>query len=203
MSASNRSTNGHRFVFHSPEVAASERHYVSGERGVIPYHPPPPPLCPAVRMTPSSTHPSPISIDGPPIRLSHAGEHRSGQSRYFPEYLPSPPADAEEWDLSASPPPVLSFGPARPPVPVRSPPPQIRQPTPPRSPSPVTKLKAGDTLYWHHLSRHGEIPGVQEDPRARGKGFQQRLSQGVVLKDDGLNDDTSLEVMEVSVVCGR
>ncbi|KAJ7217943.1 hypothetical protein GGX14DRAFT_438993 [Mycena pura] len=28
-------------------------------------------------------------------------------------------------------------------------------------------LVAGDVLYWHHLSRHGEIPGVMEDVRAR------------------------------------
>ncbi|KAJ6500001.1 FAM72 protein-domain-containing protein [Mycena vitilis] len=28
-------------------------------------------------------------------------------------------------------------------------------------------LQAGDVLYWHHLSRHGEIPGVMEDARAR------------------------------------
>jgi hypothetical protein len=30
------------------------------------------------------------------------------------------------------------------------------------------KLQAGDTLYWHHLAKNGEIPGVEEDERARG-----------------------------------
>ena len=29
------------------------------------------------------------------------------------------------------------------------------------------KLKAGDVVYWHHLTRGGEIPGVCEDARAR------------------------------------
>lgn len=29
------------------------------------------------------------------------------------------------------------------------------------------KLKAGDVLYWHHLQKSGEIPGVEEDVRAR------------------------------------
>lgn len=29
------------------------------------------------------------------------------------------------------------------------------------------RLKAGDVLYWHHLSRHGEIPGVMEVKAAR------------------------------------
>jgi hypothetical protein len=28
-------------------------------------------------------------------------------------------------------------------------------------------LAGGDMLYWHHLVQHGEIPGVEEDPRAR------------------------------------
>jgi hypothetical protein len=205
MSASNRSTNGHRFVFHSFEVTASERYYIAGEPGVIPYHPPPPPLCPAVRVMPSSTYPSLISIDGPPIRLSHAGEHHPSQSGQYPEHLPTPPSDADsdQWDARASSPPTLSFGPAR--SPVRTPPPpQIQLPTPPpRSPSPVVKLKMGDTLYWHHLSRHGEIPGVQEDPRSRGRGLRRRLSQGAISKDDESDSGTSLRVSGVTVVCGR
>lgn len=40
MSASNRATNGHRFVFHSNEVSGTERHYVQDEPGVIPFDPP-------------------------------------------------------------------------------------------------------------------------------------------------------------------
>ncbi|KAI0958394.1 hypothetical protein AcV7_004225 [Taiwanofungus camphoratus] len=40
ITANNRTTNGHRFVFYSSEVCASERHYVPGERGVLPFHPP-------------------------------------------------------------------------------------------------------------------------------------------------------------------
>lgn len=205
MSASNRSTNGHRFVFHSFEVTASERHYITGEPGVIPYHPPPPPLCPAVRLMPSSTYPSPISINGPPIRLSHTGEYHPGQNGQYSEHSPSPPSDVDpdEWGVHTPSPPVLSFGRARSPVPMRASPSQIQRPSPPRSPSPVTKLKAGDTLYWHHLSRHGEIPGVQEDPRARGKGSRRRLSQGAIFKDDILDNETSLRITGMTVVCGR
>jgi hypothetical protein len=30
-------------------------------------------------------------------------------------------------------------------------------------------LKPGDVLFWHHLSRCGEIPGVEDDHRARSK----------------------------------
>ena len=202
MSASNRSTNGHRFVFHSFEVTASERHYIAGEPGVIPYHPPPPPLCPAVRMMPSSAYPSPISINGPLIRLSH----NPGQSGQYPEHLPTPPSDADsdQWGARASSPPMLPFGPTRSSTLVRTPPPpQIQQPTPPRSTSPVVKLKEGDILCWHHLTMHGEIPGVQEDPRARGRGFRRRLSRGAISEDDELDNDTSCRVTGMTVVCGR
>lgn len=208
MSASNRSTNGHRFVFHSFEITASERHYIAGEPGVIPYNPPPPPLCPAVRMMPSSAYPSSISINGPPTRLSHTGEYHYDQGGQYSEHLPNSPADidesSDEWSIRTSSPLIPSFSPVRSPVPTRILPPRyIQQSTTPlRSPSPVLKLKAGDALYWHHLSRHGEIPGVQEDPRARGKGFRQRLSQGAIVKGDG-SDNSSFRVAGMAVVCGR
>ncbi|KAF9650897.1 hypothetical protein BDM02DRAFT_3111466 [Thelephora ganbajun] len=209
MSASNRSTNGHRFVFHSSEVTASERYYVAGEPGVIPYHPPPPPLCPAVRLAPSSMYPSSVLVNGPPIRLPYTGEYHYNQSGQYPEHLLSSPVDfdersSDEWSIRTSSPPMPSFSPVRSPIQTRIlPPPDIQQPIPPRSLSPVVKLKAGDTLYWHHLLRHGEIPGVQEDPRARGKGSRQHLSQGVILKDDELKDDTFARVTGMAVVCGR
>jgi hypothetical protein len=209
MSASNRSTNGHRFVFHSFEVTASERHYVAGEPGVIPYHPPPPPLCPAVRAMPSSAYPSSVSINGPPVRLSHTGEYHQNQGGQYSEHLPTPLVDVDErssgeWGVRTSSPPMPSFSSVRSPVPTRTLSPlRIPRQTPPRSPSPVIKLKAGDTLYWHHLSRHGEIPGVQEDPRARGKGFQQCLSRGTIHSCDGLDDDISVRVTGMTAVCGR
>ena len=29
-------------------------------------------------------------------------------------------------------------------------------------------LRAGDLLYWHHLTRSGEIPGATDNRRSRG-----------------------------------
>ncbi|EED77529.1 predicted protein [Postia placenta Mad-698-R] len=55
ISVSNRTTNGHRFVFYSAEVAAEERHYVAGKRGVIPFHPPA--TAPTAQSTAVSRHP--------------------------------------------------------------------------------------------------------------------------------------------------
>ncbi|OSX66502.1 hypothetical protein POSPLADRAFT_1043925 [Postia placenta MAD-698-R-SB12] len=55
ISVSNRTTNGHRFVFYSAEVTAEERHYVAGERGVIPFHPPA--TAPTAQSTAVSRHP--------------------------------------------------------------------------------------------------------------------------------------------------
>ncbi|KAF7965242.1 hypothetical protein HWV62_44890, partial [Athelia sp. TMB] len=31
----------------------------------------------------------------------------------------------------------------------------------------LRKLRQGETLYWHHLKRTGEMPGIVDDPRAR------------------------------------
>ena len=204
MSASNRSTNGHRFVFHSLEVNASERHHIAGEPGVIPYHPPPPLLCPAVGTMPSSMYPSSTLISGSP---TNTGEYHYGQNGQYPGPFTSHPldmdeGDSDEWSIRASSPPIPGFDPV--PTGTQSPPRLIQQPTPPlRSPSPLMGLKAGDVLYWHHLSRHGEIPGVQEDPRARRKGLPRRLSPGVLLEDGRVDDGTSVRVTGMAVACGR
>lgn len=36
ISVTNRTTNGHRFVFYSSEIVACERHYIADESGVVP-----------------------------------------------------------------------------------------------------------------------------------------------------------------------
>ncbi|KAJ7251540.1 FAM72 protein-domain-containing protein [Mycena haematopus] len=81
-------------------------------------------------------------------RLNHAHASR-----------PSPPTSAASSEPSnSSPPPLI---PASPLVPAFGLPAEHYE-------APVIPpLQAGDVLYWHHLVRHGEIPAVMEDTRAR------------------------------------
>ncbi|KAJ6594010.1 hypothetical protein B0H19DRAFT_1205395 [Mycena capillaripes] len=44
-------------------------------------------------------------------------------------------------------------------------------------------LHAGDVLYWHHLARHGEIPGVIEDARARRRSLAVNVGKTRILFD--------------------
>ncbi|KAI9442385.1 hypothetical protein H4582DRAFT_1279052 [Lactarius indigo] len=106
ISATNRVTNGHRFVFHSSELVASERHYAP---------------------------------DGASLRS------------------PSTAPPALNSAYSTMPPPAPES-----PCPVPSS--EFAEPLKP-SPQP---LRVGDLLYWHHLTRSGEIPGATDDRRARG-----------------------------------
>ncbi|KIJ67876.1 hypothetical protein HYDPIDRAFT_173615 [Hydnomerulius pinastri MD-312] len=203
ITATNRATNGHRFVFHSSEIIASERYHIPNEPGVIPIEHPapppsaPPPLAPAYSAlfhsasdvavvdrrlgtsVPSQTSPPPPPASSPSLSS---------------DYLPSPPMEPTELapsSVSSSPDPFAFV--TSPASPRRSPRPLPRSPSPhshapqlhpsqpgtgrstpeprgvplePRDPPP-RKLKAGDVLYWHHLAKNGEIPGVEEDPRAR------------------------------------
>ncbi|KAF9066161.1 FAM72 protein-domain-containing protein [Rhodocollybia butyracea] len=174
ISANNRATNGHRFVFHSSEVVGFERHYVSNEPGVIPYdtvslfsppqpyremysaHPqneylPTPPLD-VMDLSPlSSVSPSPIASNS--SSLSYHDVHRPPPGLRLSGHR-SPSPDSPSGSELSSPPPLMpihssfSFG-----MPAHE---QVEQP-----------LREGDVIFWHHLVRHGEIPGVFDDPRAR------------------------------------
>ncbi|KAE9411352.1 hypothetical protein BT96DRAFT_961284 [Gymnopus androsaceus JB14] len=143
ISASNRTTNGHRFVFHSSEVVGTERHYVPGEPGVIPFES------------------VPVAVSPPPhdSRIQYRDVYLPHAHTPPIEYLPTPPLDVA--DLS----PVSSSSSS--PIAVNS----LSSPYSNAHHHHVEHpLKAGDILFWHHLMRHGEIPGVSDDPRAR-KGY--------------------------------
>ncbi|KAF5321521.1 hypothetical protein D9619_001874 [Psilocybe cf. subviscida] len=228
ISATNRATNGHRFVFHSNEVTGTERYYVHGEPGVVPYDPPQhahphPPQYQhpdAYVLPPFTSHPVPSQSPNP----------RSASPVVRADYLPTPPLEfatphwirhqSPEYDASPayyrqsrSPPP---FVPAHPPSQSQSrrstatypypsssdsyASPAYRPATRPRSRSPpplassthtsshpsfhpyphpadhkeqelpahpAPSLKSGDLLFWHHLARSGEIPGVADNKLAR------------------------------------
>ncbi|KAF7306148.1 hypothetical protein HMN09_00770100 [Mycena chlorophos] len=184
ISSSSRSTNGHRFVFHSTEIVGTERHYIDQEPGVIAYRP-----------TSNAVY-----YRRPPFSLDHS-HALADASR--PGYLVSPPLDSEVRLPSAMDPPSPSFAsfpdqansiyphrraasPALSDGSLTSLPPLIQASPPPfglpaervESPS-IPPLAAGDVLYWHHLVKHGEIPSVVEDPRARSRSSAKRTANKI------------------------
>ncbi|KAF8622663.1 hypothetical protein AX15_006774 [Amanita polypyramis BW_CC] len=140
----NRATNGHRFIFYSSEVVGTERHYVPDEPGVIPYEPPGDLAVPNGFQMP---HGSPEHVIGSQLLPQHgtpsvappgsAGNIGLAQTRHSHSHASS-----------------FSEIPFSGPTEAK----ELRLPR---------ELEAGDILFWYHLSRHGEIPGVNDDPRAR------------------------------------
>ena len=114
ITATNRSTNGHRFVFYSSEIVASERHYIPGESGVRPYYQPIP--SPPVSMS-SSQLPSviPPSLGGNYLPMhrtvSHPIEHPTTlvEQEFMPESRRS--SASAETRSSMSPVEFSRFGP--------------------------------------------------------------------------------------------
>jgi len=218
MSASNRATNGHRFVFHSSEISAGERHYITGESGVLPYHPPPPSCPPPPHVHPSTGYPVHIPVSLPPIDLSASNSppHQSQDS----DSLPTPPAETNNeriFDFSvdassraSSPPgsPTLGRSPSTSPPPLSSrafsPLSHSQFNVPFRSPTPtLVKMRPGEVLYWHHLTKHGEIPAVNEDERARAKPHKQNGYEEMASRDGEWIQEGGIKLRGVPVLCGR
>ena len=162
----NRCTNGHRFVFYSAEIAASERHYVPGECGIVAEaHTPPPPM-----PMPTTMHrPRYASVNPGTPRHRHTRSNGSITSPIrrnsvpsIPSGTPPTPASPTYSDLMSSPPPLE---PVSPPYPQR----------PQRVPE-LEQLHGGEVVFWHHLVRSGEIPAVVDDPRARAPAVKEQAS---------------------------
>ncbi|KAF9481539.1 hypothetical protein BDN70DRAFT_930777 [Pholiota conissans] len=197
ISATNRATNGHRFVFHSNEVTGTERRYITDEPGVIPYDPPLYHDYPAPPFV--SRHPRPASpvfradyLPTPPLEF--ATPSFVAHSPRAPAYDSAPqyPNFRSRALPSRSPPPLppLRYAHASPPAnpdgdddlddeddgyatPSGSPPPPAHFNSNAylvdhKEPQyPVPSLKRGDVVFWHHLARTGEISSVAHDERAR------------------------------------
>lgn len=164
--ATSRTTNGHRFVFYSSEIVASERYHVEGESGIIS-----PAFSPRMQLPPQ---PHGLSNDSPPAQPAHEPSRilvsprpptTPNRRRHTSASLLDSPVQRHVQELSES-------------LDHLSSPPPLSPVTPPigrfRSSSHSTSnfqeldpLKPGDVLYWHHLIRHGEIPAVEDDPLSR------------------------------------
>ncbi|KAF5354985.1 hypothetical protein D9756_005387 [Leucocoprinus leucothites] len=212
ISATNRATNGHRFVFHSSEVVGMERHYIQDEPGVIPYEPTgvtaaasgltstaatSVPDLSQSNLTPREIHvslprpyprngsPSLESIPTPTLEQANplaapiptltstdlsspavysyprSSDSRSSGGRRIGGRQPSPSLSSTS-SADSSPPPLVSATILSSMNAGSMPAEQKDMPT-------SRALKPGDVLFWHHLTRCGEIPGVEDDKRARSK----------------------------------
>ncbi|KAF8893968.1 hypothetical protein BD779DRAFT_1753483 [Infundibulicybe gibba] len=209
ISATNRATNGHRFVFHSSEVVGTERHYILNEPGVIPFEPSPapPPIYTFAHPHPYPPHlahrdtnqiqpelhsrPQSPSIDSdylatPPLEVADLSSASSSSADSFPF-----PQVRDDSQANTRPGPTVTSRPPSNPeysphshystphffIPSQSPPNHTDMSTEATEPAEQKELKppkplgAGDYIFWHHLTRSGEIPAVAEDQRARGIGL--------------------------------
>ncbi|KAF8236491.1 hypothetical protein L208DRAFT_1390572 [Tricholoma matsutake] len=206
ITATNRTTNGHRFVFHSTEVVGTERRYIPDEPGIIPYNPFGVPITshldnpqdhsPSRSPSPAHSHISdylptpPLEYANPTIVSStsfdafpfpHGYNYSSPENHpssyapgpYPPYFVPHPHSHSQPVSIHSHYPTHLINRPIPTAFSRSTPPPLIHTSFPLSVPLeqkdlPPHKLQAGDTLYWHHLAKFGEIPGVEEDQRARG-----------------------------------
>jgi len=140
ITATNRSTNGHRFVFYSSEIVASERHYITGESGVrsLATSVPSPPLS----ITPPPPHSQPMIL--PPMGANYLPMHRTvshplenppglSEQEFIPESRRSSTSAGSHSPLSP-----IEFARSRPPSGQSSPQPDHRASpgVPPRAPPP-------------------------------------------------------------------
>ena len=167
------------------EVVGSERHYVQDEPGVVPYDPIPVHLT----LPAHSFMPQPVSV-AIAQRSQTLGNHPFPPRPYMlpAEPLPTPPLETEDdfsppSSASQSPVHLSSADTFRPHPSLRSSPPPAPDTPPPlvdaytlepfveHKELPLRRqLKPGDIVHWHHLARHGEIPAVMDDERARRSG---------------------------------
>lgn len=174
-----------------------ERHYIQDEPGVVPYEPtgvaagsgstspdlsqPRDVHVSLPRSHPRNSSPSPDSIPTPTLEQANplvavatltSSDLSSSQYYSYPRSsdsrstgrrsTPSATASSSSTPRSSdsSPPPLVNAA-------ISSaasglPPDQKDLPT-------SRALKPGDVLFWHHLTRCGEIPGVEDDKMARNK----------------------------------
>ncbi|KDQ53576.1 hypothetical protein JAAARDRAFT_197380 [Jaapia argillacea MUCL 33604] len=170
-SSSNRSTNGHRFVFHSSEIRGSERHYIPDEPGVYPYHPSAHDQQQQNRDVPSLQAVI-VPVVGT-LPADHGMTGRRGSRNSNPivgslgGQIPTPPPE-EGLDRASEPssPSLSSSSSSDESIPSLVSVDTFSVPSMDVEEIEVP-LKEGEVVYWHHLVRNGEIPGVREDPRAR------------------------------------
>ncbi|GJJ06582.1 hypothetical protein Clacol_000775 [Clathrus columnatus] len=139
-------TNRHRFVFFNKEINATTRRYIPHELGVIPTSPP---FVSAVTSS-RNVHTPVSSSDLSAYPFPSIDRRVSGD---VSQNIPPGAFNDSFTSLGGS--SSYSSNPHVSPV-------QLVLLKPSRG-----RLRAGDILYWHNLSRNGEIPAVVDDERAK------------------------------------
>lgn len=181
-------TAPHTFVYppahsrdsHQDQVNPQHRSYSPAPRSD--YLPTPPLEFADPMLLPPGVHPTFASNPYPPINSSNMNpvpphapppfsqqSHRVQSPFYHPHPLP-PPFLAGSLQRSSAGSHAFSSPASRESSlpPLVSPPPSVGLPAEQKEQSNPRVLKAGDLIFWHHLARSGEIPGVEDDDRARG-----------------------------------
>ncbi|KAF8342345.1 FAM72 protein-domain-containing protein [Cantharellus anzutake] len=150
--------NGHRFVFHQSEVSASERLYVKGEPGVIPYH-----------VSHPSTHHS-----LPRVLVHHMDSMNTDSTPIYDPLLDSDDDDDRDEDGEYKHPSPVS-SPDHPEARIGGNPGMHAHPLHPRPRCSRRgrRLKPGEVIWWHNLARSGDLPGV--DPHGAEEDVNVRM----------------------------
>ncbi|KAJ7045625.1 hypothetical protein C8F04DRAFT_1065520 [Mycena alexandri] len=136
---------------------------------------PPSPAAPSFPFLQDSSH---LYMDSPLPHSAHPIPHSDHFHTHYPHSnrISDPPprrptSAASSESSNSSPPPLIppshAFG-----LPTE----HLEAPS-------LPPLYAGDVLYWHHLARHGEIPGVMEDARARRRSLAINVGKTRMLFD--------------------
>lgn len=179
---SNRTTNNHRFVFHTGVVRAFERLHIADDPQVKDQE-----ICQSATSYFFTRATSDFSMP-PYTHYPYDGFVRETRSSTaaslvgFPDRqaLPTPPPDEEPRPVRVSPSPGSGSAGESPNAYSISSPRVTRQSIPNLVPTfPASRSmaldhmqssypKVGEPLYWHHLLRHGEIPACENISEARG-----------------------------------
>ena len=154
VTSSGYNTNGYQFPYYPEGVDQHGSTFHQSRFSTPQYQPQSPPLSPSSRLTPLPPLPMTIPV------LSSVYPHPAQNAAHPHDEPLSHTAHSVPLPTVPSHSPTSSSPSAASPSPASS----VQASQRDRK----KKLKKDDIIYWHNLQKSGEIPGVEEDQRARG-----------------------------------